>query len=207
MNKLLIMSLLLTFMGQAAAEATKVEAPVVDPNAVVTPSINSQSYELGAYFGSMRVIADSDNTIIFGSRLSYHINERMFIEGSLAKMQISKTLGSGEIEHDNSDVGSYYYNASAGFNLVPGELFIADGVIIPIYIYGLVGAGNTVIDDTDTFSINFGGGMRVLVTDEFALRLDVQDHIFDAGTSLGASNEDKFSWNNMEVTVGLSWFF
>jgi len=207
MNKILTaIGLSLAISGHVHAEDAQSAATSSSQTAgVVIPNIDSASYELGFYAGSMRIIADSDNTIVYGSRLSYHINDLLFVEGSIAGMNIDVSHELEGQEGSKQGVGSYYYNGSVGFNLIPGELFFSPTTVVPIYFYALLGAGNTVLDDTNTFSLNFGGGMRLLLSDSIAVRMDIQDHIFNAADAVGS--EDQFSWNNLEVTVGASWFF
>lgn len=195
------MNKILTAIGLSLAISGNAFA---DEGALV-PNIDNESYELGLYAGTMRIVTDSDNTIVYGARLSYHINDFLFLEGSLAAMNLEV---SHELEGNPTDsqaVGSYYYNGAVGFNFIPGELFFSKDYVVPVYFYTTVGAGNTVIDDTNTFALNVGGGIRFLMTESIALRFDIKDHIFDASEALGS--DDQFTMNNFEVSFGASWFF
>jgi outer membrane beta-barrel protein len=68
--------------------------------------------------------------------------------------------------------------------------------------YLLGGIGSTDFAGDSKFTVNFGGGYRVLPTDWLAVHIDVEDHVFQSDL-LGV---DKLT-NNLEATIGASVFF
>ena len=95
-----------------------------------------------------------------------------------------------------------YYNLSAGYNILPGEIFIGRNVAKASAVYVIGGIGSTDFITQKKQTINFGLGMRVLVRDRFSVQVDIRDHVY----SLDLLGENT-STNNVEFTAGLSWFF
>jgi outer membrane beta-barrel protein len=95
-----------------------------------------------------------------------------------------------------------YYNLSAGYNILPGEVFLGPNVAKASAVYVIAGIGSTDFITQKKQTINFGLGMRVLVRDRFSVQVDIRDHVY----SLDLLGENT-STNNVEFTAGLSWFF
>ncbi|MBA1332239.1 hypothetical protein QQ73_14360, partial [Candidatus Endoriftia persephone str. Guaymas] len=78
----------------------------------------------------------------------------------------------------NSERNFTYYNLSVGYNLLPGEVFIGRDRAFNSQLYLIGGAGSTTFAGDDHFSINLGLGYRLLLSDSFALHLDLCDQLF-----------------------------
>jgi len=102
-----------------------------------------------------------------------------------------------------SDERKYkYWNINLAYNILPGEAFWSQNKVFNNALYLIGGVGSTDFGGDNNFTVNLGFGYRLLLTDAFALRLDVRDHMFDS--SLLGEEELK---HNFEGTVGLTWFF
>ncbi|VAW99810.1 hypothetical protein MNBD_GAMMA19-616, partial [hydrothermal vent metagenome] len=112
-----------------------------------------------------------------------------------------ESLSGGAPLLSDNDRELTYYNASVGFNLLPGEAFMGKGWAFNTALYVIGGVGNTSFANDDRFTINFGAGYRFLATDWLAIHLDVRNHIFD--TELFGEK----TTNNLEFTGGFSIFF
>jgi outer membrane beta-barrel protein len=95
-----------------------------------------------------------------------------------------------------------YYSLNLGYNLLPGEVFIGKGRAFNSSLYFTGGLGSTTFAGDDRFTVNFGAGVRFLLTDSIALHLDFRDHLFDTDL-LG---EEK-TVHNLESNLGLTIFF
>ena len=95
-----------------------------------------------------------------------------------------------------------YYSVSAGYNVLPGEVFIGRGNALATQGYLLAGIGSTRFAGQRHQTLHAGFGVRVLMKHRFALQADVRDHVFSLDL-LGKRQ----STQNIEVTAGLTFFF
>lgn len=212
-----ILSLLLavtagcTIFGRSreSVEDPNASSPVIDPRIerreVSPPKIDSEDFEVTAYYGMLSVEDFGTNSVV-GARLAYHVTEGLFAEATYAQTSdvdksSAEILGNYDLSF-GGDRKYKYYDLSLGYNLLPGEVFIGRNRAFNSAFYVLAGAGNTTFHDEDMFTLSFGGGYRILVTDAIGLHFDVRDHMFDDDIS----GEDKTT-HNIEFTLGLSWFF
>lgn len=199
---------LLQGIGQAQAESddrVQVIDPDIERREVTVDDIDSENFELGAYYGIIS-IEDFDSEIVIGARLAYHFTEAIFFEVSYGESEGDLTsyeeISGGPPLFNDSDRDYTYYNFNVGWNVFPGEVFIGDSHAFKSDFYLIAGAGRTEFLGDNWFTINFGAGYRLMLTDWFAWRLDVRDHIFDRD-SFGVDT----TTNNIEFTTGISFFF
>ncbi|MGC3980283.1 MAG: outer membrane beta-barrel domain-containing protein [Steroidobacteraceae bacterium] len=187
---------------------TAVTEPVIDPKIerrkVKTPNIDSENFELGAY-GGILSIEDFGSRPVIGARLAYHVTEGFFLEGSYgrSKAGVSGAESINQIQILNEDGRQYsYYALSAGWNALPGEVFVGENRAYNTALYFIVGVGSTHFANDNRFTVNGGFGYRILLTDWLATHLDVRDYLYDTDL-LGT----KKVVNNLEASLGLSFFF
>lgn len=187
---------------------TTVTEPVIDPKIerrkVKTPGIDSENFELGAY-GGILGIEDFGSHAVVGARLAYHVTEAFFLEGSYAQSKAgtssAESLGFFQLLSD-ADRKYSYYALSAGWNALPGEVFIGENRAYNTALYFIAGVGSTRFAGDNRFTVNGGFGFRILLTDWLATHLDVRDYLYDTDL-LGK----KKVVNNLEATLGLTFFF
>ncbi len=190
-------------MEDAGASAPVI-SPEVERREITTPKIDTEDFEITAYYGMISV-EDFGSNSIYGARVGYHVSEGLFLEGTYADAgDVDRTSyevlsGAAPLLDDRS---YSYYNLAVGWNLLPGEVFIGRNHAFNSALYVIGGAGNTSFAGEDLFTMTFGAGYRVLATDSIALRFDVRDHLFDNDVT----GEDKTT-HNIEFSLGLSWFF
>ena len=70
-----------------------------------------------------------------------------------------------------------YYNLSAGYNVLPGEVFSAATAPSPRQLYLIAGVGSTnrSTKSAQRQTINFGLGIACLLWDRVALQVDLRD--------------------------------
>lgn len=192
----------------APPEDAGASAPVISPEVerreVKTPKIDTENFELSAYYGLI-VVEDFGSNSVVGGRMAYHITEGLFLEGTYADAGDVEESSIEVVEGDLTilnDRGYSYYNVALGWNLLPGEVFLGRNHAFNSALYVIAGAGNTKFNDEDQFALTFGAGYRILATDSIGVHFDVRDHVFES-TVLGV---DKTT-HNMEFSLGLSWFF
>ncbi len=202
---------ILALPGSAAetiGESLRME-PVIQPELarreIKQSAIDEEDFEVGLYAGFLS-IEDFGTDTIYGARLAYHVTEGIFMELALGASEAGETSYetlSGDIQLLPEDDRKYtYYNLSVGYNLLPGEAFFSDKYAFNNQFYLIGGIGSTHFAGNDEFTVNFGAGYRLLLTDWFALHLDARDHMFNSDL-LG---EEKTT-HNLEYHAGLTLFF
>jgi len=195
--------------GEADKAETELK-PVIQPEVTRQEfdeaRIDTEDFEAGVFVGFYST-EDFGTNLVYGARLTYHITDRLFVEGALGQTTTEKTSwekllnpgGAGILSDDGRTLT--YYTANIGFNLLPGEAFITQNVTYNTALYVVAGVGNTNFDDADRFTLNFGAGYSLLATDYMAIHIDFRNYIFNMDLP-----EDKTT-NNLEFTAGLSFFF
>jgi outer membrane beta-barrel protein len=195
--------------NQVVVEEPQGEPSIIEPQvnrrAVKTPKIKAKDVELGAYFGALS-IQDFGTNPLYGVRAAYHVSEDIFLEGFVARSK----AGTTSLEDVFPDItvvsgaGRHftYYDLDLGYNVLPGEIFIGRGHAFNSALYVTVGMGDVKFAQKDQFSLNFGVGDRLLITDWLALHLDVRDHVFETDLTGRTKNV-----HNIEATLGLTTFF
>ena len=185
------------------------DRPIIDPQVerrvIKRPKIDTEDFEIGVY-GGILSIEDFESHSVYGARLAYHLTEDFFLEGTIGRSRAGRTSyetlsGSAEILTD--DERDYtYYALSAGWNALPGEVFVGKNRAYNSAFYLVTGIGNTRFAGDDLFTVNAGFGYRVLPADWIAVHFDVRDYVYDTDL-LGK----KKIVNNLEAHLGLSIFF
>ena len=200
-------------MGEDQRASPPAEAPtpeqVIDPQVerrdIREPDIDSENFEIGAFAGVMS-IEDFGSDVVYGARLSYHITEGLFVEGTVGQSEAGLTsfeeLSGGAPILSDTDRELTYYNLSLGYNLFPGEVFLGEGRAFNTSLYLIGGLGSTRFAGDDRFTANVGAGYRFLISDWMALHLDFRDHMFDTDL-LGTEK----TAHNFEAHLGMTVFF
>jgi outer membrane beta-barrel protein len=184
-------------------ETGQVIQPEIDRRQLRIPRIDTEDFEIGAYFGLLSV-EDFGAQPVYGVRLAYHVTEDFFVEGMYGKSTISDQAlcDLGLCLFPNREEELTYYALSVGYNLLPGEIFIGRRTAMTSAVYLLAGVGNTSFINEDHFTVNIGMGIRVLPVDWLALHFTMRDHLFES--DILGKKEVK---NNFELAFGLSVYF
>jgi len=178
--------------------------PQVERRDVPLPKFPSRDFEAGAFVGTYAT-ENFGASPVFGLRLGYHLTEDFFVEGAFASTKVSdesfRQVLPGGVFPDQEETLSYY-NLSAGYNLLPGEVFFGRRQARASAFYLIAGIGSTKFFEQKRQTVNLGFGLKVLLGDRAALRVDVRDHIFSLDL-LGKRQ----STQNLEVTAGVGLHF
>ncbi|MFA7553035.1 MAG: outer membrane beta-barrel domain-containing protein [Spongiibacteraceae bacterium] len=188
-----------------AEENIQVIEPDLNRREIKTDAIDSENFEVGFYYGVLS-IQDFSSNEVYGLRAAYHVTEDIFFEAAYGQSEgdltsFEKLSGGSPILSDN-DRDYKYYSASLGWNIFPGEVFVLNDYSFNSAIYLIAGVGSTEFAGDSWFTVNFGAGFRLLLTDEIAWHIDVRDHMFDR--DIFADSE---TTHNVEFTTGFTVFF
>ena len=187
------------------ADPESVLDPQIERRRIKEADIDSENFEAGGYAGILS-IEDFGAEPVVGVRLDYHLSEDVFFEAVLGRAEAGETsfetLNAGVRLLNDDEREFTYYQASVGYNLLPGEAFLSGGRTFNNALYLLGGAGITDFAGDEHFTLGVGVGYRLLVNDLIAVRVDMKDHIFN----LDVLGEDKTT-HNLELTAGVSLFF
>ncbi|WP_026376272.1 outer membrane beta-barrel domain-containing protein [Aestuariibacter salexigens] len=204
-RRIFLSALAMISLGSPAAQAQQsIYEPEVERREFNEADIDSENFEIGAFVGVVS-IEDFEQDTVVGARLAYHISENLFVEASAGFATAGQTsfevLSGGAPFLTDEERDYTYYDLSVGYN-INGEVFVTDSLVLNSDFYLLVGGGSTEFGGDDRFTISVGGGYRLLLTDYFALRLDVRDHIFNSDLI----GEEKAT-HNLAYSVSATFFF
>jgi outer membrane beta-barrel protein len=193
---------------RAADDERPANEQVIEPEVarrpVKLPKFPSNDIELGAFAGTLAT-QNFGSSFLYGARLGYHITEDIFVEAVYGRSKISdqnfRQILPGGIFPTQTETLSYY-NLSAGYNILPGEVFIGRSYARPSALYLIGGIGSTRFLEQRRQTVNFGLGLRVFLADWAALQVDMRDHVFSLDL-LGKRQNTQ----NLELSAGLTLFF
>ena len=190
-------------MSEKPADQQVIE-PEVDRRDVRVPRIPSNDFEFGIYTGTY----DTQNfgaSLVGGVRGGYHVTEDVFVEAAYGRTKVSdknfRQILPGGIFPTPKETLSYY-DLSVGYNLFPGEIFLARNHAKVSTLYLVAGVGSTKFNAASHETVNVGAGARVFFADWMAVQLDVRDHVFSVNL-LGLPQTTQ----NIELTAGVTFFF
>jgi outer membrane beta-barrel protein len=206
----LILAGLLGFGSVAIAQdASRSDDQVIDPSVerreVSRADMDTENFEIGAYVGLLSIEDFGVDTVI-GIKAAYHVTEDVFVEANygFSKAGLTsyeKLSGSAPLLTDDEREFTYW-NINLGYNILPGEAFFGSNKVFNSALYLVGGMGSTDFAGDKHFTVNYGFGYRLLLTDAIAVHLDVRDHMFDSNI-LGT---DELT-HNFEGTLAATWFF
>ena len=190
--------------GEDENAPPRVIEPQVARRKVTVPKIRSSNIELGAFYGALS-IEDFGVHPSYGATLAYHVSEDFFFQAEVGR----STAGETSFETISqiqlltpSERHFTYYDLCLGYNFLPGEAFIGRGLAMTSAFYLLGGAGGTDFAGDTKFTVNVGGGYRVVPANWLAMHVTVQDHILQTSV-LGYTKLT----NNLEALFGVTVFF
>jgi len=188
----------------AASTAEQVIVPQVERRDVKRPKYPSNDFAIGLYAGTYAT-QNFGASMVSGLRVAYHVTEDIFVDATLGRTKVSdenfRQVLPGGIFVNRTERLSYYA-VSAGYNVLPGEVFFGRNYAKATQGYILAGVGSTDFAGQKRQTFRAGFGLRLIVADWFSLQADVRDHIFTLDL-LGRRQ----STQNLEVTAGLTVFF
>jgi outer membrane beta-barrel protein len=188
--------------SQPAAE--QVIQPQVQRREVKRPEYPSNDFAIGLY-GGVYATQNFGSAGVGGVRLSYHITEDFFVDGTYGQTKVSdesfRQVLPGGIFANRTETLTYY-GISAGWNVFPGEVFFGRNTARPSQGYIVAGVGSTDFAGQKRQTYHVGFGYRLIITNWLSVQADARNHMFTLDL-LGTRK----STNNPEVTLGATLFF
>jgi len=182
----------------------QVIVPEVERRDVPLPRFPSKDFEIGLFAGTY-ASQNFGTAPVYGVKLGYHVTEDVFVEARYASTTVTdeafrRILPGGIFREETERVS--YYSLSAGYNVLPGEVFIGSRHAKATAIYLMGGIGSTDFVDQRKQTLSFGLGVRLMLAERWAVNVDMRDHLYSIDL-LG----ERDSTQNLELTAGLSYFF
>lgn len=178
--------------------------PQVARRDVKLPKYPSRDFAVGAYLGTYAT-QNFGSSAVGGMRLSYHVTEDVFVDATLGQTRVTdeafRQVLPGGIFANKSET-LRYWGVSAGYNVLPGEVFFGRSNAKASQGYILAGIGNTDFAGQSRQTLHIGVGVRLILGDRWAVQADVRDHLYSLDL-LGLRQ----STQNLEVTGGVSLYF
>jgi outer membrane beta-barrel protein len=193
------------FAQVAQPGSDQVVVPQVDRREIKIPKYPSNDFSITAFAGTYAT-QNFGTSAVAGLKVGYHITEDFFVEGAYGQTKVSDEdfrqvfPGGGIFGRETETLK--YYNLSAGYNVLPGEVFIGRNTAKASQFYLIGGIGSTDFVEQKRQTVNLGFGMRLFFSDRFSMQVDMRDHIF----SLDLLQSERTT-QNLELTAGLSYFF
>lgn len=189
---------------QPESNTQQVVVPEVERRELKLPKYPSKDFAIGAFVGTYAT-QNFGAAPVGGVRLGYHITEDWFVDATLGQTTVTdeafrQILPGSLFVNDKERLR--YYNVSAGYNILPGEVFLGARRAKASAVYVLAGIGRTRFDEQRAQTVNLGLGMRVLFTERTAIQVDMRDHLYSLDI-LGKRQ----STHNLELTAGFTFFF
>ena len=127
--------------------------PEVERRDVRCRKFPSKDFEIGVFVGTYATQNFGASAVV-GVRLGYHLTEDFFVEARLRAEQGQRQ----DLRRDlarrrplaDTDKKLSYYNVSAGYNVLPGEVFLGSKYAKASSIYLIGGVGSTNFADQRT---------------------------------------------------------
>jgi outer membrane beta-barrel protein len=196
--------MLMLLVGTAIAQDRPLIEPDVQPQDIQEALIDTENFELGLSIGTLN-IEDFESSIVYGVRLAYHVSEDIFFEANAGFADAGETSAEqlGQVQLLTDAQRDYqYYNVSVAYTLLPGQAYFARKYAFNTNFYLIMGLGATEFADDNRFTVNYGAGYQVLLTDSLAWHISARQHLY----KIDLLGEEKNSVNT-EFSSGLSFFF
>ncbi len=191
-------------LGQTRPADEPPIVPEVERRELRLPRFPSRDFELGAFVGTYAT-ENFGASAVYGLRVGYHLTEDWFFEGTFGSTQVSdasfrRILPGGIFTSEQERLS--YYSVSAGYNLLPGEVFLGSRQARATAIYLVGGVGSTDFAGQKRQTFHLGFGWRILLGERGTLRVDLRDHVFSLDL-LGRNQ----STQNLEACIGFGLHF
>ena len=201
--------------GAMAADETDAAENSDEQDSLVQPQIERSEFDESAIdvddfeisiFSGMLSIEDFGTNSVTGFKLSYHVNESIFVQIEAGESDAGETsfevLNGGAPLLADEERALEYYQFNVGYNVFPGEAFVSDETTLNNAFYLIAGIGDTEFAGDDRYTYNYGFGYRLIFWDSVAFNADLRNYVFDMDV-FGEEEET----NNIAYTFALSLFF
>lgn len=173
--------------------------PEVERREIKLPQLESLDLEVGGYAGALS-IEDFGANYSYGLDLTFHATEDFFLHAhyGLSKVtdktyrELNLPLFGNDRWRDVSSTG-----VALGWNVLHGEMFWWDSLVLSSSAYVLLGGGVLNIDNDDYFQAMAGAGVKFIPKDWLSIKAEARFSEYESNL-LGYK---KYS-HNMELLLG-----
>ncbi|MBL4866486.1 MAG: outer membrane beta-barrel domain-containing protein [Pseudomonadales bacterium] len=190
--------------GGEEIKPIKIIDPVIEQSQIHEAVIDTESYELGSYVGTLAVEEFSANTVV-GFTGSYHLANRTLLQANYVRSEVGKATFEEILDRSflkDSDRRFSHYNLLVGYNLFPGKSFYGTRYKFHSGIYLLAGGGITKFAGSSSFTPVIASSYRVVVTDWLTWSIDFRDYMFNREFL-----NDKRRTHNIELSSSVNFLF
>lgn len=187
------------------AENTPELTPKLERQQVFDRVLDTEDFDIGVQTGFIS-IEDFENSNALFIHSAFHITEHFYAKARYWQAQAGFT--SFEKFSNTSPLLTEqeremkYFGLNLGYNLFPGEVYIARGLAFNSALSFELGGGTTEFAGKDNFTVNVGSNFRIYLTDWLTWDLAVTDYFFESSLS----GESKTT-HNLAVSTGFAVFF
>lgn len=180
---------------------------IIEPDKNVTDaqaaSIDTEKFQLGFYLGTLSV-EDFGTEVISGLELTYHLNQRWFVQGNYGTATIDRAaFETSTLQFlADEDRDFEYFAITGGYRWLRGRSFLGANAKYSSDIYLLAGVEQVSFAANDETGLNLGLSYRVVLTDWMTLNVDFREHTFKRDF-IGDSKQTF----NTEFRVGINALF
>lgn len=177
----------------------------VERRDVLEDILDSENFEFGVQLGLIS-IEDFESNLWVSGHFAYHINEHFYAKAlyghsKAGESSFEKLVNVPPLLTDE-DRKLNYYGLNIGYNLLPGEVFLNEGVALNSMLSIELGGGSTEFAGDNQFTVNFTVNYRLFLTDWLTWDIGMSDYIFD--TSVTGENK---TTHNLNLTTGVAFYF
>jgi outer membrane beta-barrel protein len=205
---LLLSQLAILSFQLVAAENNTRSITIIEPEKKLakekSAAIDSESYELGVYFGSLSV-EDFGTDSLIGASFTYHINNSFIARLTLGESEISRATFEdvAGLSFLNSNERTFSFTqVQGGYQIFNGRSFLGSDRKYDSHLYITAGLEDVSFAGNNQIGLVFGATYKLVATDWLTWDLNFQDHIFERDFI----GETKVT-HNIEMALGLNFLF
>lgn len=207
-STLLLAALSCSYSANAAEQDNDSQIQVkadVERRQIFDDLLDSENFEVGIQ-GGIISIEDFESSGWLGVHIGYHITENFYVKARYGQAKggetsFEKLVNSAPLLTDaQRELTSYGLNI--GYNLLPGEIFFSENLVLNSIFSIELGAGSTEFAGDEQFTVNVTANYRVFINDWVAWDIGMSDYIFDTQVT----GESKAT-HNLNFVTGLSIYF
>ncbi|HWU42657.1 MAG TPA: outer membrane beta-barrel domain-containing protein, partial [Bdellovibrio sp.] len=167
-------------------------------------------------FGGLTFVTNDPffNTVGAVGKAAYFLNETWGVELNYFALSTSERQSTQELQSNNNvktESLAYpksYFGVDVMYVPIYGKISWFNERIVPFDMYFSGGYGSTATSTNENSgTIHLATGQMFSLTKSVALRWDFSWNFFSASVQDSSGNKTTNSFNNLFLTVGMSWFF
>ncbi len=177
----------------------------IEQRQVIEDVLDDENFEIGLQTGLLS-IEDFESNLWLSAHVAYHISESFYAKALYARSKGGNTsfeqLANVPPLLTDAERDFTYYGLNIGYNLMPGEVFLARDFAFNSVFSIELGAGTTQFTGDDLFTLNTSANYRIFLTDWITWDIGMSDYIFETKITGKAKVT-----HNLAFTTGFAFYF